>query len=308
LNQSTTNETNILKQLQDEYNSALSDYSTKYTSFMQEYYKYMDNLKVCKTKCLQQIPVNAVNSIEKREACKAGCDFKGPYILQCASTYKGSKTDRSKKCSDMIVGKCSNNKVVLGQDSYVESNANADYNNVTLKDGCCECGGGLGGPPKSVVRGKKIASCNNVWSAFYNRKNLSASTGVINACKNAVFMDSNKAQLLYVSYNDLVNSNNKLMKLAGNIFEKIKKLKNIDKTLYNKIKGQEQHLEKQISLFGDTFLKLKNLDKSGSQENATLIAQLEDIRLKKNSTQITSFVWGSLAILIFVTTIRQLSK
>ena len=174
----------------------------------------------------------------------------------------------------MVAGKCSNNKVVLGQDAYVESNANADYNNVTLKDGCCECGGGLGGPPKSVVRGKKFTNCDNIWSAFYANKTSSGSSGVVNACKNAVFMDSSKAQELYISYNELINSNKKVMKLDENIFNKIKNLKNIDSDIYKKIKNQERHLEKQLSLFGDTFLKIKNLDKSSSQENTTLLGSV----------------------------------
>jgi glutamyl/glutaminyl-tRNA synthetase len=121
-------------------------------------------------------------------------------------------------------------------------------------------------------------------------------------------MDSSKAQELYISYNELINSNKKVMKLSENIFTKIKNLKNIDSDIYKKIKNQERYLEKQLSLFGDTFLKIKNLDKSSSQENTTLLAQLSDIHLKRNSNEMKTLLWGSLAIVLFFTTVRQLSK
>lgn len=305
----STNELNILAKLEKIYNQKLSRYSSEYSTFMTSYYNFISKLNDCKANCRKVYPnTGSTFTIRKRQTCEAGCDFKGPYILQCASTYKGLRTDRSKQCADVTKGRCSNGSVVLGKESEVTNAANADFNNKTIKSGCCECGGGLGGPPNAIINGKKFTKCDNIWQSYYTSPNDAKSKGLINSCKNAVFADTNQARNMHVSYKSIIDKNKELIKLAQQIFTKINALRKKDSTLKGILDEQSKKLQRQINIFSTTMTDIKSLDSSGGQDNATLLAQLEDIKYKENSNELKILLWGSLAIIILFYTIRRLSN
>ena len=121
-------------------------------------------------------------------------------------------------------GRCSGGNVVLGMDSTVTSINYADANNVTIKDGCCNCGGGAGGPPTVALRGKKISTCGQLPNAF-GYTNSNDGGFMTTSCYNAQVESSNKNATLFESYSKLTTQNEKLIETAKKIYEKINALK-----------------------------------------------------------------------------------
>ena len=65
-------------------------------------------------------------------------------------TFKTSRIG-SKNCKQSTAGRCQNGQVELGMNNIVTSSNYADAAGITIKDGCCDCGGGSGGQQGSGV-------------------------------------------------------------------------------------------------------------------------------------------------------------
>ena len=296
-------ELDTLKQLEADFNQSLSAYSQKYKSFMENYYKAVEQVEKCKADCLTKYPPGSAAESFNRQACKGGCELKGPYVSKCGDTFTKSRIASLGDCSTATKGKCMDGKVVLGQDSFVDDINNADSNNVTLRKGCCVCGGGGGGPPTTKINSKTVKSCNEMPAAF----GYSGSSGdfIKNSCLTAPIASPESNLNLYKQYDELTAENKNLITQAEVIFEKIKKFNSLNSNLDIKMKSARDELQKNLDDYGSIYSKLQESKKYGI---TTLNGQVEDIDLKENNQLLQLGIWGSLAILLVLVTLDKLKK
>lgn len=296
-------ELNILKKLETDYNKQLSSYGQDYKLFMESYYKSVEQVEKCKSDCLTKYPIDSSSRYsDGRQACKAGCDIKGPYVSKCENTFTKSRIGGD-TCDTATAGKCIDGKVQLGMDSYVDDINRADSNNVTLRKGCCVCGGGGGGPPSAKVRGKNIKSCNDIASAF--GASGSNATFFTSACRTAPNAGESSNSNLYKQYEQLSLKNTNLIKQADDIFKKINKFNTLNGKLDMEMNSKRTDLQNSLDEYSTIYSQLQDTKKYG---NVTMNAQVEDIYLKEKNQMFQLGIWGSLAILLVLVTLDRLKK
>jgi len=307
-------ELNILENLESNYNRQLSNYSINYKSFMDTYYRAVDQVQKCKADCRVSIPESGGKSSNKRLACQTGCELKGPYVQKCANTFRTSRIG-GKPCSQATIGRCEKNgddsgSVVLGMDSVVNSIDYADSNNTTIGDGCCDCGGGAGGPPYVTMRAKKITKCEQIPGAF----GFSADSGsyMTTACHNARVggADSGSTNAdangnLHQKYEELATQNEELIKSAQLIFNKITELTEADSKIKVDIDSKGDDFIKHLSEYSETYAKI--ISRQG-KKGSTMDGQVEDIMYKEDSSQLQLWIWTGLAILTILFVIQKARK
>ena len=301
LNETTRNELQILAEMEGKFNKDLSNYSNSYKTFMENYYNAVDQVKKCKSACLRNYPIGSSAWSYNRQACQAGCDLKGPYVQKCQDTFTRSRIN-GQKCNQITRGKCHSGEVVLGMDYLVKSSNYADSNNITLKDGCCACGGGAGGPPSLEMRGKKITKCNQIRTAFGYKRGGHYMTS---ACASAPIASPQTNRNLWREYSRLTRQNKDLINLSHKIFNKIKKLKKLDNNLENQLSGEDNKLKQYISMYEDVHTKISELK---SKTDRTIDGQVEDIFLKEKSQSFHYIIWTSLAILTILLVVQRTMK
>tara|TARA_A100001015_G_C15043806_1_gene741843 strand:- start:1388 stop:2503 length:1116 start_codon:yes stop_codon:yes gene_type:complete len=295
-------ENNLLKNLETKYNRELIQYSKEYKIFMKKYMNGMSDVRSCKANCIQTYPKTMQNYANKRKACEIGCELKGPYTQQCSDTFLRSRSN-GESCKSVTKGLCNNREVVLGMDSTVTSINSADSNNVTIKDGCCECGGGNGGPPTVQYKGKTIKKCSDIIDA--HGLNEIDGSYLKNACISARVASPESNSFLYREYNSLKNRNENLINTAKQIFNEIKKFKITKKKIGENIDEKDNLLKDQIKEYGDIHneILLRETD-----EDKTIEGQLEDIQLKEQSQSLQLLIWSGLAILTILFVIQRMRK
>ena len=71
---------------------------------MREHLRLSRGIPQCKGDCMTTYPSN-VPDLQKKKACMAGCDLKGPYVLKCKNSYEGKIKDPSKDANILTAGK-----------------------------------------------------------------------------------------------------------------------------------------------------------------------------------------------------------
>lgn len=304
LDVTTSKELEYLSKLEHDYNSNLSAYSTEYKSFMEDYQKAVEQVKTCKAKCMVNHPYGSSAWAFQRTACKAGCDLKGPYVSKCKDSYTLSKYTR-KKCNIMAKNKCINGDVILGMDNQVTSSNFLDDNDVTLKDGCCECGGGIGGKPTSIINAKKIKSCKDVPTAL-GYSSRARAPWAENTCNTAPIASPQSNANLWKRYKKLVQTNEALIKTAKDIFKHINKLKNRNKEMHEELDSNTDDIRDNINLYNNYKQKIDRLNRNARDK--TVDGQLEDALLKEKSGNFQLILWSILAILTILLAIERIRK
>tara|TARA_B100000963_G_C22604591_1_gene661852 strand:- start:1001 stop:2128 length:1128 start_codon:yes stop_codon:yes gene_type:complete len=296
-------EKELLKKMETDFNKSLSTYSQKYKLFMEGYYKAVEQVEKCKSDCLTKYPPGSPAESYNKQACKGGCDLKGPYVSKCADTFTKSRIASLGDCSTATKGKCMDGNVVLGQGPFVDDIGNADSNNVTLRKGCCVCGGGGGGPPSTKLRGKVVKSCSEMPAAF----GYTGSSGnyIKNTCLTAPVASPETNLNLYKQYDELTAENKSLITQAEEIFKKIKKLNSLNDDLDVKMKSTRDELQDNLDEYSTVYSKLQGNKKYGVN---TLDGQVEDIDLKEKNQMLQLGIWGSLAVLLVLVTLDRLKK
>ena len=302
LDEVTKTELNVLSSLESKYQKKLSDYSINYKSFMETYYAAIKQVSKCKSDCLTTYPSGSSAYSFKREACKAGCDLKGPYVSKCKNMFGKSRIGQA-DCDSITKDKCLNGNILPGKDSIVNGMDYADNNNVTIKKGCCDCGGGAGGPPSAMIRQKTIKTCDDAPSAFGYAPGQGGYTKV--ACYQAPIASPQTNENMWQSYEKLTTENEELITLAKEIFEKINSLKGVNSEINTKLSDEERNLKNQLAMYGNIYSEI--LDSSG-KTNGTIDGQLEDIFLKEKSSSMKLLLWGSLATLLILLSIERMRK
>ena len=304
LTEVSDNEKGKLSNLEAKFNRQLSNYSRSYNNFMNTYYDSIDAVKNCKAACKQNIPRGSSAWSYKRQACDAGCTLKGPFVQSCRDTFKRSKIG-NKDCAGITSGKCLDGDVLLGANDFVNSSSYADTNNILIKDGCCACGGGAGGPPTVKMRGKTIKKCEDIPKAF----GYGGSDGnyMSAACHNARvnYRSPQRVANLRNVYEGLKVENAELIETAKVIFGKIKQLNSVKNNMGSRIGDIDSKLDTQMAEFGTLYADI--MSRRGIEEK-TVEAQLEDIRLKESSSTLRYLIWTGLAILSILIVIERMRK
>lgn len=295
-------EIDILKSLEDRFEKALSDYGIQYKTFMNNYHRGIESVRQCKANCLNAYTSSQDNYTFLRKACQAGCDFKGPYVTQCQDSFGTSRINKQ-KCKDITNGRCLNGNVVLGQEDIVNGLEYADHKNITISEGCCECGGGYGGQPKTNYRGKNMRTCDEVPEGLGFQKYQGDLLRT--ACIQAQVTDSQINTTLYQSYNKLKGKNLELINLAQEIFDKIQQMRGVNDNININMTEQNKELENSLNLYGNIYADI--LQNQGKQDR-TITGQLEDIQLKESSQSMHLVIWGSLATLVVLMAVQRMRQ
>ena len=316
LNNLDKKEKKYLTNLEGRYNKLVSDYANSYKTFLEEHEVLQAQVMKCKSKCLETHNKSTNDYSNKRMACQAGCDLKAPYITSCKDTYTGLKSDSSKNCAVLTQGKCSDGTVTLGQNNFVNSSSNADRNNNTLKDGCCDCGGGTGGQPKGMINKTPVTSCNDLANAFGITAASNTNETYKAACNQAGTgtIDVNRTKNFYKEFNKIQNKNLRVTNTAEKLYGNIDKLHNIRLKLDENISNEETKLKNTLTEFETKYGELQR--KSGRDPitgrpkalDPTFDAQEEDKRLQRKAEEMKFYFWSILAIVLAVSTMINFNR
>lgn len=306
LDEATQRELQLIQTLKTSFDVKLTAYGTQYKNFMASYNNLTKMVTVCQEQCMRKYPAILGQPYAKnRQACQAGCQLKGPYSSKCQDRYQSSGSGMS--CSAITSkGMCSGGSIMPGYGTAANDPNQKDpkYGN-TFASGCCACGGGSGGPPKGLLQGTKITSCDDAYKPF----GLSRTSGnyTITACKNAPYGQQSAidAATLWQKYDALVTANTALMSLAKQIYAKIDKLSSMDSTIKKTMQDKEVMLKQQLAEFETTFANLKSME---GQATLTMSAVLEDIRLRNSASDLRFYPWALLAVSGVALAIYQLRK
>ena len=255
-----------------EYNNILSLKDAQYIQFLKDWKKLEKQVLDCKSKC----ETDYTDQMD-RNACKLGCHLKGPYIKDCSDTFIPTSTN---SCSSLL-GKCSNKK----WSSTAAEGDFVDKNNLSLKDGCCECGGGVFGPPKMVISGIFYNSCNDLQTT--TNKDKCAETYTKN------FSDTKTNTQLKDTYLEITNKNQTLIEISDILIGIVNSLKEKNINLKTDTLNVQNKFKDKNSVYENTLDEIKKFTKKQQQ---TLDLRVKDSILKKNSYEYRNYVWLILAI------------
>ena len=293
-----------INSLESKYNRLVSDYASSYKNFLIEHRELEGQVAKCKAHCLERYNTNVNDYANKRLACAAGCHIKGPYLAECKNTYTGMKNQLNRKCGNITPGKCSGGNVTVGQDNYVSASNYADRQGTTIKDGCCECGGGTGGKPSGEINGQEVKRCDDIYKAFGLEKGSGNDLAYRRACHGASKIQTGRTSNFYKKYNLIQAKNQKITNEAQKLYNTIDHLENVDKKIKTQTNDSERQLANDLRTFEERYAQLQELGgKYEGGQDPTIEAQRKSVLLKKQSEEMSFYFMSILAIVLVVTTI-----
>ena len=166
--------------------------------------------------------------------------------------------------------------------------------------GCCECGGGEGGKPTTMVNGNKIKSCDD--------PDLKTALGGFdgqNYCHNAPYPEADKAHNLYKKYDKVVDRNKDLEEVKN--MEKVVQLEDINKSLKGNTEAEEEALAKFNKISRNCNKNRKSRFNCGPESSGNA-AQLKEGKLLTPSEKFKIFGWSILGISLLLVIIGSLNK
>ena len=312
------NTSQVLQNLQQEYNTDLAAWGTGHKSFMDNYTRFMGLMKDCQKHCQDKYPAGEANRDNKINACKNGCSLEQPELMPAKDddTYVDSNGSLQTLDCNISSTKCLDG-YITGLGSNVATNEQIN--------GCTACGGGSGGPAiirqSGSNRSRNIKSCDDIDKAYNNTgPNTTSLKSMCAEGRNKMKeLDTTKFDFK-TKYADLSTLNNKLdttaksFELESNRIEKIKK--DIRKQLH-KINGYEgmktmegmetKNMEDLLAEYSSIQAEINQLTGRGNN-NKTSEAQLEDVELKIKSERMQLYIWSGLAILTMLLVIQKVKQ
>ena len=296
INSKRDKEQDELMEIEKEYNQILEKYSRLQNEFSNEYYASRNEVQNCIAKCSSntgRYPMNMKDSFRLRSACKVGCQLRKPYIIKCKDKWDSGKCNEKMTRNGSKL--CLDGTVTTAGLNYVEGEQYT-IDGVNMKDACCECGGGKGGKAKVKVGDSIVRSCDH----YKNPEQK-------NACKsspyepmlNGTAIDSS---LLKNKYSNLVNENEKLIRKAQELYERAQNFKESSTNIKSNLAFKRKQLMDELEKYKN------NYDLSKMLKNPTRRAQLEDMLLKKKSSETSYYIYILLAISLGMITIYQLRR
>jgi hypothetical protein len=268
------------------YNELMTSYKNKYSTFVSDFNILKEAVFSCKTKC-----ETAHQNAQKINACQVGCHLAGPYIKECTNTFVATDT---KSCETTAKQQCQNN---APKSQTHNLNIQVDKNQVSLLDGCCDCGGGNFGKPKITMGGISYRNCDQ----YDDDALASTCTTSFTAFKNPEMVTSSKT--IVERYTEIVNINEEMLKIADELLEYTNRLKqyNID------IVSSRGDI---ISNFSENNTKLQyikdEIKKYTNLKTNTLNMMVSDGRLKSKAYEMRNYVWLILAIAFGTAALNQI--
>ena len=255
-----------------EYKNLLAKKEAEYIEFIKDVKKLEKQVLDCKSKCEKDNTV-----LIDKNACKLGCHLKGPYRANrdCSNTFLPSTTWDCEKAKNT---KCMNNKWLPN------AGAERDYidkNNVTLKAGCCECGGGIFGPPKMFINGKYHNNCDDLTVSKEKCK-------AVNKFSNEFKTQSQ----LKNKYTQITKWNEQLITLSDELLKNINYLKTKNINLKTDTLDIQKNFKDKNSVHENILDEIKKFTKKQQQ---TLDLRVKDGILKKNAYEYRNYIWLILA-------------
>tara|TARA_B110000967_G_C18879727_1_gene560324 strand:- start:963 stop:2117 length:1155 start_codon:yes stop_codon:yes gene_type:complete len=258
-----------------EFNNLLVEKDTEYIQFMEDWKKLETEVLNCKSTCEK----NTDFSEEDKNYCKLGCHLKGPYIKDCSDTFISTNTGSCQTAANNNL--CQDKKWI----SEKPEGDIIDANNLSLKDGCCACGGGVFGPPKMVINGGYNYSCNDI---------KTTKKGICSSTFDKVFPDTIKtSSQLKETYLSITEKNIRLMQISKELIDIITFLKGKNINLQIDTASIQTNFEDKNSLYENTLNEIKKFTKKQQQ---TLDLRVNDSILKKDAYEYRNYVWLILAI------------
>lgn len=256
------------------YDELKNSYTEKYSAFVKDFNELKNAVFACKTKC-----ETAHQNAEKIKACQVGCHLAGPYIKECTDTFVATETN---SCATTGKEQCQN----FAPKSQTHSlNTIVDKNQLSIIDGCCDCGGGNFGKPKITLGGVTYRNC----AQFDD--NESTCTTSLNGFKKPEIITSTKSMV--ERYTEIVNNNTEMLNIADELLEYTNQLKQYNITLsssrvdiiasFSRNNSRLQYVKDEIKKY--TKLKTHTLD-----------MMVSDGRLKSKAYGMRTYVWIILAI------------
>lgn len=312
------NTSQVLQNLQQEYNTDLAAWGTGHKSFMDNYTRFMGLMKDCQKHCQDKYPAGESNRDNKINACKNGCSLEQPELMpeKDDDTYVDSNGSLQTLDCNISGTKCLDG-YITGLGSNIATNEQIN--------GCTACGGGSGG--QAIIRqsgsnrSRNIKSCDDIDKAY---NNTGANTSSLKSMcaegrRKMKELDTTKFDFK-TKYADLSTLNNKLDTTAKS-FEsesnRIEKIKKKIRTQLHKLNGYEgmktmegmetKNMEELLSEYSSIQAEIKQL--SGRRNNnKTSEAQLEDVELKIKSERMQLYIWSGLAILTMLLVIQKVKQ
>ena len=312
------NTSQVLQNLQQEYNTDLAAWGTGHKSFMDNYTTFMGLINDCHTHCQGKYPAGEANRDNKINACKNGCSLEQPELMPAKDddTYIDSNgISQTLDCN--ISGTACLDGYITGIGSNIATNKQIK--------GCTECGGGSGGPAiirqSGSNRSRNIKSCDDIDKAY---NNTGANTSSLKSMcaegrRKIKELDTTKFDFK-TKYADLSTLNNKLDTTAKS-FEsesnRIEKIKKKIRTQLHKLNGYEgmkimegmetKNMEDLITEYSNIQAEINQLT-GRRNNNRTSEAQLEDVELKIKSERMQLYIWSGLAILTMLLVIQKVKQ
>ena len=261
----------------ERYNELMESYKSKYETFINDFNEIKKAVFNCKTKC----ETLHKNNNEKIKACQVGCHLAGPYIKECSNTFVDTETH---SCATTGKEKCQNFAPISETHNL---NVIVDENQVSLLDGCCDCGGGNFGKPKITMGGITYRECDQ----FEQDEHASACTTSFNEFKNPDIVSSNKP--IVERYKEIVKINEEMLSIADDLLDYTNKLKQYNIDLVSS-RGDI------INSFSENTSRLDSIKseiaKYTKLKKNTLNMMVSDSKLKSKAYEMRSYIWLILAI------------
>ena len=296
------------------FNETLSTYKTNYEEFIRKFEKVEKEVRDCKINNCEST-YNVVEGDtdeeikkkqERKRACKAGCHFNLPVILDCKENEIFTKDPQNRTCSDLreqcIMG---NRKDTQGRNTQTELLGIVDENKVSAWEGCCDCNLNKKYVPYYMSKGKKYMRCNDFRG---ENEQGTANDELVKACENGENGANISVQSSYfkTTYKNLKNKNDSLIKKSNDILKIVEDLNDLNVELLGKKQSNVEKIQEDslaLEKINQDIINLQNKTK-----NNTLNKHLSDKYMLKKSTDLRLYVWGILAFGFGLTAIIKINK
>jgi hypothetical protein len=291
------------------YNNKLSGYKTDYEEFIRKFNTVEKEVRDCKIDICESTynvldgdtDEDIKNKQKKKNACKAGCHFNLPIILDCKENEVFTKSEGGDTCSSLSE-KCAvgNLKDDQGRNAQTELLGIVDDNGISAWKGCCDCNLDKKYKPYFISGGEKYMRCLDFGST--------PNDPLVAACETGEAEGKITVQKSYFprTYKTLKQKNKQLVDTSNDILKIVKDLNDLNEDILKKgaselseIKGDSLALEK----INKDIINLSNKTK-----NITLNKQLSDKYMLKKSTDLHLYLWAILALGFGLTAIIKINK
>ena len=304
-------------------NELLPNYKAKYSKFLSDHSNVGDAVNKCKLSCMQE-PKYQVSQEELMEsrtrdhskltiakkknsakrACKMGCHFNLPQILECEDEFKSSETETGEIKKGMTCGDISqldDYQNIYGMDKMNERStllSVVDTKNRNALEHCCAYKLNEKYAPYRYLDGSKYTSCSQLPVDEERTGDLDLQTACNNG-KNTLYtvpngIPGNSVNYFMTSYDNIVQTNEDLQKTSKDIMELISELKTLGVDLVKSRKEKNMEFRNENEKYEELINDVK--EESNKTKILTLNKQVEDKYLQTQSFNLKMYVWSALAL------------